>query len=266
MQPSNPTNNQPLIYRICDAAGVFHLVAPVYHTHAQSEIYGLETALSGKQNTLTFDTTPTAGSNNPVTSGGVKAAIENHIHSAITREDFQSGEYAQVYVLANGAVGIQTTQGFGISLTIDGMDKQLIVDADTINNLIRASQSPDSTPISNSSKLVTSGGVKAAIDSSVAVTEFNKEGDDDILDLSNLFANLVADEIKQATVVVYNIGSNEYNLEDFFTADSEHASIFYPYGSMPQIGIDEFAVCKIIGKSNGSMYEFYVICDGKFGY
>lgn len=33
--------------------------------------------LATKQNTLTFDSTPTAGSQNPVTSGGVKAAIDN---------------------------------------------------------------------------------------------------------------------------------------------------------------------------------------------
>ena len=31
---------------------------------------------SGKQNNLTFDSTPTANSTNPVTSGGVKAAID----------------------------------------------------------------------------------------------------------------------------------------------------------------------------------------------
>ena len=36
----------------------------------------VEYALSLKQNTLTFDTTPTAGSTNPVTSGGIKLAID----------------------------------------------------------------------------------------------------------------------------------------------------------------------------------------------
>lgn len=37
----------------------------------------LATALEGKQNTLTFDTTPKSGSANPVTSGGVYTAIQN---------------------------------------------------------------------------------------------------------------------------------------------------------------------------------------------
>lgn len=35
----------------------------------------MNTALAGKQNTLTFDTTPTTGSTNPVTSGGIADAI-----------------------------------------------------------------------------------------------------------------------------------------------------------------------------------------------
>lgn len=32
--------------------------------------------IGGKQNTLTFDTTPTTGSNNPVSSSGIKEAID----------------------------------------------------------------------------------------------------------------------------------------------------------------------------------------------
>ena len=89
MTPSNPSNGQPLIFRICDALGINHLVACFNHTHEQSEVEGLPAALSakanasdmtaalaGKQNTLTFDTTPTAGSNNPVTSGGIKTALD----------------------------------------------------------------------------------------------------------------------------------------------------------------------------------------------
>ena len=42
----------------------------------------LDTALSGKQDTLTFDDVPTANSNNPVKSGGVKSAIDAAVSSA----------------------------------------------------------------------------------------------------------------------------------------------------------------------------------------
>lgn len=38
-----------------------------------------KTEWSGKQNALTFDSTPTAGSTNPVTSGGVKSAIDSAV-------------------------------------------------------------------------------------------------------------------------------------------------------------------------------------------
>lgn len=82
MTPSNPSNSQPLIYRIADALGVFHLVAPVNHTHAQSEVEGLESALAAKQDALTFDSTPTAGSTNPVTSGGVKTALDSKANAS----------------------------------------------------------------------------------------------------------------------------------------------------------------------------------------
>ena len=44
------------------------------------------TAWNGKQNALTFDTTPTEGSANPVTSGGVKAALDD-VQSGLVLDD-----------------------------------------------------------------------------------------------------------------------------------------------------------------------------------
>jgi len=38
----------------------------------------LQTALNGKQNTLTFDSIPTASSTNPCTSGGIKTYVDNN--------------------------------------------------------------------------------------------------------------------------------------------------------------------------------------------
>ena len=45
---------------------------------------GVATALGGKQDTLTFDSTPTASSTNPVTSGGVKTYVDGKVSSAAT--------------------------------------------------------------------------------------------------------------------------------------------------------------------------------------
>lgn len=68
----------------------------------------IDAALAGKQNTLTFDTTPTSGSTNPVTSGGLYTEAgnlaagmailaNNNTHAAIA-----SGQY--VYVRGHGSL------------------------------------------------------------------------------------------------------------------------------------------------------------------
>ena len=175
MTPSNPDNSQPFIYRICDAAGVFHLVAPVIHNHDQSEVEGLEsalstinttlaskanaadvqTALAGKQNTLTFDSTPTAGSTNPVTSGGVKAALNTKANANHSHDSISSDEDNSVSV-SDGAVIIELNDG--------ETGGELEIPVEKLGNLQRAINDPDSTPTTNSDNLVTSGGVKAAID------------------------------------------------------------------------------------------------------
>lgn len=48
---------------------------------------GIKSALDQKQGTLTFDSTPTASSTNPVTSGGVKTAVEAKLSATITTAD-----------------------------------------------------------------------------------------------------------------------------------------------------------------------------------
>lgn len=48
---------------------------------------GVKTALDGKQNTLTFDSTPTAGSTNPVTSGGIATAISQSTANVYTKAE-----------------------------------------------------------------------------------------------------------------------------------------------------------------------------------
>ena len=68
-----------------DAAGSAAAVQSNLNTHAAStgHITDAErTAWSAKQNALTFDTTPTEGSSNPVTSGGVKNALDSKANSA----------------------------------------------------------------------------------------------------------------------------------------------------------------------------------------
>ena len=51
--------------------------AKVQADGAASGVSALQTAVSGKQDRLTFDTTPISGSSNPVTSGGIYDALQN---------------------------------------------------------------------------------------------------------------------------------------------------------------------------------------------
>lgn len=64
-----------------DAEGTAGVVQGNLNNHAENTVKHItaaeRTAWNGKQNPLTFDTAPTVGSTNPVTSGGVKAALDD---------------------------------------------------------------------------------------------------------------------------------------------------------------------------------------------
>ena len=57
------------------------------HNHIISNIDNLQSTLDSKQDALTFDSTPTADSTNPVTSGGVKAYVDSATPTNIVTYD-----------------------------------------------------------------------------------------------------------------------------------------------------------------------------------
>ena len=61
---------------------------------------GIKTALDGKQNTLKFDSSPISGSTNPVTSGGVKTALDGKSDVGHTHSEYASASTVQEIVLA----------------------------------------------------------------------------------------------------------------------------------------------------------------------
>lgn len=63
----------------------------------------LQTAINTKQNILTFDKTPTAGSNNPVTSQGIKTAID--AKDSLPAQSGQRGKF----LTTNGSVASWAT-------------------------------------------------------------------------------------------------------------------------------------------------------------
>ena len=100
---------------------------------AASGVSALQTTVSGKQDRLTFDSTPLSGSSNPVTSGGIYNALQN-----VSVETDAVPTAGSTNAVQSGGV-YQALQGKQNTLTFD------------------------STPTQGSTNPVTSGGVYSAI-------------------------------------------------------------------------------------------------------
>ena len=131
-----------------------------------------------------MDTVPTTGSQKPVTSGGVKTAIDS-LQGSVTGE----GALVNVTVTTEGGEvtsvsvddgDIVTATGEAIQQAIDGLDVGNTLSPGTyITSLSEAdgkiqvsTENMDTTPTANSVKPVTSGGVRAAIGSAVESLDY----------------------------------------------------------------------------------------------
>ena len=141
MTPSNPDNNKPFIYRFLDSLGVAHLVVPMEHTHDITEITNLSDYI-------------------PVGIAGGDPGYE-----------------AVLQIFSKGAVIGSSPTGFGFQVTGSG-GGTFEITTQTLANLQRASSAPDSTPTANSNNLVTSGGVKAALDAKRQIRQDDSETSD----------------------------------------------------------------------------------------
>lgn len=109
---------------------------------------------NAKQDALTFDDAPTAGSANPVKSGGVKTAL-----------DAKADDADLAAIAKSGKLSDATTDSTHRTVT------------DTEKAAWNAKQNVltfDTTPTANSSNPVTSGGVKTALDAKAAKSEIVK--------------------------------------------------------------------------------------------
>lgn len=114
--------------------------AKVQAEGAASGVSALQTAVSGKQDRLTFDDAPTQGSSNPVKSGGVYAALQN---VSVTTDAVPT------------AGSTNAVQSGGVYTALQGKQNTLTF---------------DSTPTQGSTNPVTSDGVYTAIAASGGVT------------------------------------------------------------------------------------------------
>ena len=109
---------------------------------------------NAKQDALTFDDAPTAGSANPVKSGGVKTALDAKADDADLAAIAKSGKLSDATEDATHRVVTDTEKA-----TWNAKQNALTF---------------DTTPTANSSNPVTSGGVKTALDAKAAKSEIVK--------------------------------------------------------------------------------------------
>ena len=129
--------------------------------------------LAGKQNVLTFDATPTAGSNNPVTSDGIKRAIDN-VDVGNVQEQLDAIKLEQTE--QNKKISDNKTAVDSVKESVANQETDITALQETTaghTTAIEALQTGkqnvltfDSTPTAGSQNPVTSDGIKKAIDAS----------------------------------------------------------------------------------------------------
>lgn len=110
----------------------------------------IDTALGGKQATLTFDSTPTANSSNPVTSSGIKSAIDT--------------------AASNKADKSTTLSGYGITnaYTKTEVDNAVSPKANTASPTFTGTpQAPTAAAGNNSTQIATTAFVTKAVSNAV---------------------------------------------------------------------------------------------------
>ena len=133
----------------------------------------VKNTLNNKQNKLTFDSTPTAGSNNPVTSDGIKRALDN-IDVGNVQEQLDAIKQEQTE--QNKKISDNKTAVDSVKESVANQETDITALQETTaghTTAIEALQTGkqnvltfDATPTAGSNNPVTSDGIKKAIDAS----------------------------------------------------------------------------------------------------
>lgn len=224
------------------------------------------------------DTTPTANSDKLVTSGGVKAALDNKTN--LTQADIDSivevevkhvgdDEYDQAKVIGRNRIVI----GVGA----DAEDGSAIINANNIVNLQRAINTPDSTPIINSTNLITSGGVKFALNQKADTLAVNTAlaGKAPLADTQVLYMAIDEDggrvtEINvdalftsgntQVSLLIESLAKSNVKLNNVFTSAGR---AFTFLTDLEEIPVGAVIFCRIIFSDDPSTEtKYFVVIDG----
>ena len=137
------------------------------------EMTNVKNTLNNKQNVLTFDATPTAGSNNPVTSDGIKRALDNiDVGNVQGQLDAIKTEQTE----QNKKISDNKTEIDSVKESVANQETDITALQETtaghttaIEGLQTGKQNVltfDATPTAGSQNPVTSDGIKKAIDAS----------------------------------------------------------------------------------------------------
>ena len=112
-----------------DAQGAAQTVQGNLNTHAENTVKHItaaeRTAWNGKQNALTFDTTPTEGSTNPVTSGGVKAALDD-VQSGLVLDDTPTANSSNLVKSGGVKSALDLKQDKSTAITTSNISSQTV--------------------------------------------------------------------------------------------------------------------------------------------
>ena len=127
---------------------------------------GLSAGLAGKQDTLTFDGTPTAGSTNPVTSAGIKRYVDN-CEQRLSDEiqDLSVDKQDKLTFDTHPTTGSENpVKSYGIKTYVDSAIQQNS-DAmlDYVDSYKQNKLTFDSRPTANSTNPVTSAGIRSYV-------------------------------------------------------------------------------------------------------
>ena len=112
-----------------DVQGAAQTVQGNLNTHAENTVKHItaaeRTAWNGKQNALTFDTTPTEGSTNPVTSGGVKAALDD-VQSGLVLDDKPTANSSNLVKSGGVKSALDLKQDKSTAITTSNISSQTV--------------------------------------------------------------------------------------------------------------------------------------------
>lgn len=260
MWPDNPSNDNPFIFRILDSLGIAHLVAPLNHEHSKSEIVGLESSLA----IVAKEISKTSGDQYALVRCESK---NNNAQILLNITDTGDLEYERYAIITwQNMPNLQRALADPDSVPTASSDN--LVTSGGVKTALDGKQNTltfDTTPTTGSTNPVTSGGVKTALDVKAAktntnVTYFTKSFAQDKIDLKYIFE----DEHDQSTFILENHSQDAYKVSDFFETGDEDAIILYPSTELPSVAEDGFAVVRVLRYYYAGDLKYFVIPESYY--